>query len=1161
MGLYGPVRLLRRQPLAILAVLALADTAMTRDKLAFLLWDRVPQAQARKRLRTVLSQLRKALERTGVADALLITPQTVALSHHHCQVDVWNFSRLVQQARRARGAAAITLCEQALSLYVGPLLDGFTLSGAPEFECWLTVECNHLAELYQKTLSVLVNAYMVNGNSEQAIAAAKQLLTVDPLHEETHRTLMRLYAITGRRHAALEQYKCCLDILTSELAIDPLPETRALYETLLHGQALPCPTTAIPTWRMHPSLDVPCVGRSQELSRLQQTLLDGLAGRPTIACVYGPAGIGKTRLIREATQQVPAATWIGGGQGMDQAIPYVAVLGAIRTALTHLIARTDGDNGRLQLKLSRIWLAEASRVLPEIQLHYPDLRPPPALPPEQSQARLFEALTRLVIALAQASGGAVLVLDDLDEADTTSLAWLANLIHHLPRVQLGIVLAYRRDKNNPSLDKLLECLSRSGMRHDIPLAAFSPDTIASLLHQVNIPATSIPDLATRLWEKTGGIPLFVLETLRVLLEENAGLFSVPSGPLPLPSTVQDVIQARIRLLDNVTQQVLDTCAVLTANFDFDLVWAVSGRDEAEAAWALDTLVARRILVREGDQYCFVHTHITEVAMTRIGAARCRLLHRRAAEALRVHLPAASAQVAHHLEEAGRYAEAAALWLTTSQKAWQLAAADNALVACARGLVLAQEPDLRFALLAQREDILHHLGHRQEQAELLAEMARLADHLAAGQRSKVAYRQGRRLLALNQWAEAETTLRQAVSQITPEDDALLVLLAKALAQQQKRTEAQSVAHQALSLATKRKDIDAQINILLTLAEIAGAGEDLDAMETYLQQAASQAQVIADPAIEANLNYYKGRLAFWRRKFDTALAYAQKTAGLYQAQANREGEAKSCVLVAMSLSRMGHHEEALTAYTRARQHYRAIQHTQGLAAATINAAVAASRLARLEQMATLSREAFRLFESIGDDRGICAAANNLAAALLWMGQAAEAEPWLRLALERAKALNIRLQQAGASANLGESLLMQGRVEEARQAIEQGLALRRQLNDVDICVDIASLAIVCLRAGDLAEADRLSDQAVTEVKAHPEGVDHPHQVFFARAQVLRALKRTDKAQASLAQARDRLEQVLATFPSPADRERYLQAFVFNRNLLAALKDNRWPDPPRLV
>jgi ABC-type oligopeptide transport system substrate-binding subunit len=190
-------------------------------------------------------------------------------------------------------------------------------------------------------LERLVRAHMEQGDYQPAIDYARRWLRLDPLYEAAHRQLMRLYALTDRRAAALRQYQECARILEEELGISPSEETRALYEQIqtggwelegrmagrLEGRSVelsqqpghpaiqpsnlpPFQSSSHPAIQpsSHPSPHPPFIGRRQELARLGQSLAAALAGQGQVALVAGEAGSGKTALVHEFARRAQAAT-------------------------------------------------------------------------------------------------------------------------------------------------------------------------------------------------------------------------------------------------------------------------------------------------------------------------------------------------------------------------------------------------------------------------------------------------------------------------------------------------------------------------------------------------------------------------------------------------------------------------------------------------------------------------------------------------------------------------------------------------------------------------------------------------------------------------------------------------------------------------------------
>ena len=214
-----------RKVRALLAYLAAsAGQPHRRDRLAGLLWGDRNEGQARANLRKALSRLRTSLpeeaQRCVVADG-----DRVALRPDALEVDLASFERFAADGTPETLERAALLCR-------GAFLDDLADCGE-EFDGWLTSERRRLDELLHEILQRLLDHYVVTGAVDRAIQCALRLLALDPLQENVHRTLIRLYMYQDRAGSALAQYHRCRELLADELGIEPSPETERLKAELL----------------------------------------------------------------------------------------------------------------------------------------------------------------------------------------------------------------------------------------------------------------------------------------------------------------------------------------------------------------------------------------------------------------------------------------------------------------------------------------------------------------------------------------------------------------------------------------------------------------------------------------------------------------------------------------------------------------------------------------------------------------------------------------------------------------------------------------------------------------------------------------------------------------------------------------------------------------
>ncbi|MEZ4736518.1 MAG: BTAD domain-containing putative transcriptional regulator [Caldilineaceae bacterium] len=226
---------------ALLAYLALEPHEHDRTLLATLLWPAIDDQYARTNLRTTLYRLRQTLDRAapGAGDQMLtVTRQTVQFNPASCVVDVLRFQGLLNQPLTGVSSpvASVELLTEAVALYGGELLLGFSVADAAPFEEWLLLRRELLQQQAMLAFQKLATAYEAAGQEEQAHTVAGRLLALDPYREETYRQIMRLLARMGQPGEALQLLERLRRLLHDEMGVAPSSETLTLAEEIVAGR-------------------------------------------------------------------------------------------------------------------------------------------------------------------------------------------------------------------------------------------------------------------------------------------------------------------------------------------------------------------------------------------------------------------------------------------------------------------------------------------------------------------------------------------------------------------------------------------------------------------------------------------------------------------------------------------------------------------------------------------------------------------------------------------------------------------------------------------------------------------------------------------------------------------------------------------------------------
>jgi DNA-binding SARP family transcriptional activator len=640
----------------------------SRQHLAFLFWPDSTEAQALTNLRNLLYHLRRALphaDRYLSVDAHTLQWRADA-SFSLDVADLEDALSKVEAAEQAgdRRVLRATL-ESAVSLYGGDLLPAC-------YEDWILPYRERLHQGYVASLERLVQLLESQRDYGAAIEYTQRLLHHDPLRESTHRRLMRLYALSGDRAAALQAYRTCVSILRHELDVEPSSITRQVYEHLLRPDASP-PASARP--KAGSGAILPLVGRDDEWAQLREAWQAAIAEGPRLFLLTGDVGIGKTRLAeelvgwvrRKGLEAATARCYPAEGQ-----LAYAPILSWLRA--------------RPLPPLEDVWLMELARLLPELRTKRPDLAPP--CPPGAAWQRqeLFEALARAIIDTDQPK---LLFIDDLQWCDRDTVEWLHYLLRFDPAARFLVVTTLptgERVSGRP-LALFLEALRRQDSLTEIELGPLNKTQTTSLAAHLSGRELD-PALSISLYRGSEGNPLFLVEMMRAGLNGD-GRWSAEHRlemvgvSFPLPPKVRMILETRLKQLSSSARELAGLAATIGREFTFSTLVEASDSDPDALVCDLDELWQRQIIRQHGaGGYDFSHDKLRQVAYEGLSEARRRLLHGRVAQAFEIvhaaDLDEVASEVAAHYERAGLPDRAAAYHRRAAEVAQRIRAAEQAV---------------------------------------------------------------------------------------------------------------------------------------------------------------------------------------------------------------------------------------------------------------------------------------------------------------------------------------------------------------------------------------------------------------------------------------------------------------------------------------------------
>jgi DNA-binding SARP family transcriptional activator len=756
---------------ALLALLVLhANEALSSDRLIDELWGEEPPATAAKTLQAHISRLRKALDgRSASRGELVLTREHgYELRVDPERVDCHSFERLILEGRSelvaGRPERAASAFESALALWRGPPLADLDHAQLAQ------IEIGRLNELRVVAQEELIEARLALGRHAEVVVALEALIAQHPYRERLRAQLMLAMYRSERQADALQAYQDARKKLVDELGIEPGERLRELEQAVLAQDpalALVSPGPDEP----EPALAARArafVGRDAELAELLRGLDDAFAGRGRLFLILGEPGIGKSRLTEELMAHARdrgAAVLVGRcweAGGAPAYWPWVQSLGAHARA-------TDSAALRVQLGGAA---ADLVQLLPELREIFPDLPEPPAVEPEGSRFRLFEAV-RSFLRSATEVRPLVLVLDDLHAADEPSLLLLRFIARELGDSRL-LVLCALRDVDpaiRGPVASARAALIREPWVTQIELSGLEEADVAEYI-ALSTEAAPAPRLPQAIHAETEGNPFFVSELVNLLDAE--GRISEPDAPLRIPPGLRAVIHERVGRLPERCRRLLVPAAVIGREFELELLASLCDEPLDEL---LDDLEEAMLEGMVGDvpdsPGClrFAHALIRDALYYELTPARRLQLHRRVGEALEA---SHSADAGPHLTELAHHFFAAVPAVSAERAVdYALRAGDQAAGQLAYeeavrlyelGLSLAEGGLPRCELLLQLGDAQARAGNTPaskrafRDAFELAEQSSSAEHLA---RAAVGY--GGRIL----W------------EVSRDDDQLLALLERAL----------------------------------------------------------------------------------------------------------------------------------------------------------------------------------------------------------------------------------------------------------------------------------------------------------------------------------------------------------------------------------------------
>ncbi|SHK50259.1 DNA-binding transcriptional activator of the SARP family [Pseudonocardia thermophila] len=643
--------------------------------LAVALWPERLPADPTGNLGVLVNRARRAL-----GDPASVVTGTGGYALGTCTVDVAEFTAALDAARAAtEPATALRACTAALTLWGEPLAED-------TYAEWARPVRERLLRDHVEVCERAAAAALALGDPRRSLALAAEAAAAEPLRESAVIAVARALAATGDPAAALARLAGLRAALAEELGVDPSPEVERLQLALLRNEVPTSSRVAAPALlpdRPPVFGELAFVGRTEELAAVRATV----AGSG-IAALVGRAGSGKSRLIAELVRQSQLPVIAARAFLPERAEPWSLTQSVLREALALDAAIADSLPHRIRAALAEL--------LPELG---------DAGEPVGGESRRALLLTGALRLLEAATGsGALLVVDDLQWADPSSVTLLASALARLPR--LAAVVAMRPEELPPGTLGVLHDL-RESTTH-VALGPLPGAAIRTLVGH--------PGLAEAVERNTDGTPFAVAELLRELTARSV-IAPGPTGWTPRTAGAAGIaaevgragqlraVQRRAVRFDARATEVLRLLALLAREAPARTIADAAGIDGRAVLDALSRLAAAG-LVRLGERgWATAHDLVAETVTAGLDPADRGRLHSLLARALDADPdgPADAAEVARHHRDSGDATAAAAAFARAAHRALARRATREAAASASAGLALAPHPPIRADLLAARAE--------------------------------------------------------------------------------------------------------------------------------------------------------------------------------------------------------------------------------------------------------------------------------------------------------------------------------------------------------------------------------------------------------------------------------------------------------------------------
>ncbi len=570
-----------------------------KDELSALFWPDVESEKARKNLRNSIYNIRNVLGKD-----VLLSPQKdfVALNPNmEIQADIQIFT--------------LTNNEEALHLYKGEFLEGFSIKDSDLFDSWIFEQRDYFNELYKSKLDNIITSSINKKNYKDAKQYLKQYISIDEFNEEAYRTLMKVYEAEGLINDALGLYGKLKYRLETELSVKPDAETAMLYKKLLEAK------NHRPEYLRTNGKSF-FYGRRRELSFMQNLFASFLNGTNAQSfMLVGEAGVGKTALLQHFLNKIDIEGMILLRTDCN-ANEEKYSLRAWTPILTKIIKVYEGKN----IKIPEAWVNIIASLFPGVLENVENYRSEALLNPNTIAYGIVEEVMSGILSIWSRDNKLLIIIEDIQWIDSLSLNIISKIISVDKNKKILFIMTSRNEYSKRTSYFVSE-LSRHHLITKLEIQRFTRNEVAEFSAATLPQGMADKELTDKIYAETEGNAFFITECLN-LLKSGEGLTALSRG-------MEAILSTRISYLSDEAQKILNILSVFFSHINFDLILSLSDKNEMELSDIMEELQNKFIIEEISSEhsgypcYRFTHAKIREFVYSKLSSSKKSIMHNKA----------------------------------------------------------------------------------------------------------------------------------------------------------------------------------------------------------------------------------------------------------------------------------------------------------------------------------------------------------------------------------------------------------------------------------------------------------------------------------------------------------------------------------------------------